>query len=212
MSREASAMSDDSRWADSQRIESWAGEVRVNLIRLAGIVLFYGNHLFNVYSLEGDPALMVRYHAAVTTIVVAWSGAVVTLHFCLSRRWLPSWLKYAATFADILLIGALLVVGGDPADTLAVLFFLVIAAAPLRLSLRLVQVTTLTTMAVFVLFQAYALHAWQLPADPRRALPGQILFGLALGAAGLLAGQVVRQTQRIMQGYPVAVADQEEQP
>ena len=33
------------RWDEVRRVEQWAGEVRVNLIRLTGIVLFYGRHL-----------------------------------------------------------------------------------------------------------------------------------------------------------------------
>ena len=35
----------DERWADARRLEAWAGEVRVNLLRLIGIILFYGRHL-----------------------------------------------------------------------------------------------------------------------------------------------------------------------
>jgi hypothetical protein len=33
---------------------------------------------------------------------------------------------------------------------------------------------------------------------------------LATGAAGLLAGQVVRQAKRLVQGYPVTVEDDKE--
>ena len=40
--------------------------------------------------------------------------------------------------------------------------------------------------------------------------PSEIVFLLSLGAAGLLAGQVVRQAQRLVQGYPVTVEDEKE--
>src|SRR5204862_419069 len=76
-------------WADVRRIEAWAGEVRVNLIRLAGILIFYGHHLLNVFYFRDDPTVTAHYHAAVTGVVVAWSAAVVGLHVCLSRRCLP---------------------------------------------------------------------------------------------------------------------------
>jgi len=196
---------------DTFRIESWAGEVRVNLLRLAGIVVFYANHLCSVYLVAGAQPPLDYYHSAVTAIVVAWSTIVIALHLCLSRRWAPWWLKYAATFADILLITCLLVVGRDPESRIAILFFLVIAAAPLRLSLRLVQSATLAIMAVFMIFQTYAWWNWRPRADDiGRAVPGQVLFLLALGAAGLMAGQVVRQAQRIVHGYPVTVAKKED--
>lgn len=199
-------MGDGSRWADVQRLEGWAGEVRVNLIRLAGIFLFYGNHLFVVYFSASDAMALQRYHAAVTAIVAVWSAQVVALHLCLSRRWAPWWLKYACTGADILLITTLLIIGGDPRSPLANLYFLVIAAAPLRLSLRLVQIATLSIMTVYAVFEMYASWSWRL----QDALSEQIVFVLALGAAGLFAGQAVRQTHRILQGYPVTVADKKE--
>ena len=36
-------------WTNAQRLEGWAGEIRVNLIRLVALVAFYGNHLVNVF-------------------------------------------------------------------------------------------------------------------------------------------------------------------
>src|SRR4051812_33964521 len=50
------AMNED-RWDDARRLEAWAGEVRVNLVRVAALVAFYGYHLLNVYALSDDPAL-----------------------------------------------------------------------------------------------------------------------------------------------------------
>jgi hypothetical protein len=35
----------DARWADARRLESWAGEARLNLIRAAALLVFYGYHL-----------------------------------------------------------------------------------------------------------------------------------------------------------------------
>ncbi len=45
---------------------------------------------------------------------------------------------------------------------------------------------------------------WQVPRS------SEIVFLLSLGAAGLLAGQVVRQAQRLVQGYPVTAEDNRE--
>src|SRR5271168_5212660 len=115
-------MAADTRWTDAQRIESWAGEVRVNLIRLLALIGFYGHHLINFYLLRDDPTIDTAYHLAVTALVLAWSSGVLALHLCLSRRWAPSGLKYAATSWDMVLITALLLIGKDARTTLPVLY------------------------------------------------------------------------------------------
>jgi len=110
----------------------------------------------------------------------------------------------------LLLVTALLVIGRDPKSTLAVLTFLVIIAAALRLSLPLVYAATLGAMAAYAFFLGYVRFGLHVADNERLSRPQQIVFLLALGAAGLLAGQVVRQVRRLLQGYPVQVADEQE--
>jgi hypothetical protein len=203
-------MSIDPAWTAAQRLEGLAGEVRVNLLRLAALVAFYGHHLVNVFLIGDDPSLRGRYHAVVTTLVLAWALVVLVVHFCLVRRWLPPGLKYAVTACDLLLVTAVLVAGRDPHSMLAVLFFLVIIASALRLSLPLVWVATLGAMAAYAVFLGYLRWGLELPPEQRLARPQQIIFLLALAAAGLLAGQVVRQCRRIVQGYPVLAAEEKQ--
>jgi hypothetical protein len=208
-------MSMDTRWEDARRLEAWAGEVRVNLVRLAALIVFYGHHLVNVY-LVGDESAGGSYHVAVTALVFAWSVEVLVLYFGLAQRWLPPSLKYAATVWDLLLISALLMVNPDgPRSPLVLLYFLVIAAAPLRLSLGLVYAASLGAMAAYVIVlgqfafirvgaESYYQGNLRVPRST------QIITLLALGAAGLLAGQVVRQVRRIAAGNPVAVVEANE--
>src|SRR5262245_42835622 len=120
-------MRNDGAWSDAQRIESWAGEVRVNLVRLAALLVFYGHHLLNWYVLD-DRSITLAFHNAVTALFFAWAGEVTVLHIWLSRRWVPAWLKYAATACDIVLVTVLLVISRDPHSMLVVLYFLVIMA------------------------------------------------------------------------------------
>lgn len=203
-------MNADHSWSDAQRLEGYAGEVRVNLIRLAAIVVFYGHHLVNVFLIQDDPALHGGYHATVTVLALAWAMAVLAIHFCLSRRWVPPALKYVATAWDLILITAVLVVGRDPKSMLAVLYFLVIIAAALRLSLPLVYFATFGAMAAYLFYLGYVRFGLHVEDKDRLSRPQQIIFLLALGAAGLLAGQVVRQVRRLIQGYPIRVADEQE--
>jgi hypothetical protein len=205
----------DTSWDDARRPEAWAGEVRVNLIRVAALVAFYGYHLLNAYVLTNDPVIRGAYNAAVSAVVVAWAAAALALYVCLSRRWVPPVLKYVATFWDLALITALLVAGGEgPRSPFVLLYFVVIAAAPLRLSLRLVTATTLGAMAAatialgqYVFFQV-GTAAYYAADSPFRIRPAhEVIFLLALGTAGLLAGQAVRQARRLVAGYPVVVVD-----
>jgi len=142
--------------------------------------------------------------------VLAWSVLVLLLYFCLARRWVPVALKYLATSWDIVLITLLLLLTRDPKTTLAVLYFLVVAAAALRLSLPLVYFTSLGTMAAYLYFLGYVRYWLQLPAEQRLSRPQQVVFLLALGTAGLLAGQLVRQARRLVAGYPVTVEQPQE--
>lgn len=200
-------MASDMQWEDARRIEAWAGEVRVNLIRLVAILGFYGHHLVNVYLLRDDPSVAGAFHAAVTALVLAWSAMVLALYFCLSRRWVPPWLMYATVAWDMVLVTALLMLTKDAHTSLAALFFLVIVTAPLRLSLPLVYFATLGSMAAYLFFLGYLKYGLGLLDEQRLSRPNQVIFELALGATGLLAGQMVRQARRLVHGYPVSVVE-----
>ncbi len=64
------------------------------------------------------------------------------------RRWVPPALKYAATFWDIAMISALVMASpAGPRSPLLYLYFVVLASAPLRLSLPLVYAATFGIMA-----------------------------------------------------------------
>jgi hypothetical protein len=207
-------MTSDDRWEDARRIEAWAGEVRVNLIRLAAIIAFYGNHLVQTY-LFHEGRNDHGFHVAVTAIVLAWATSVLALYVCLSRRYNPPALKHIAVGWDIVMVTAVVIVAGAPKSTLAALYFLVIASAPLRLSLPLVYFASLGSMAAYVLFLGYYKYflagVERYPTDPRRLTRAdQVIFVLALGAAGLFAGQMVRQARRLSQGYVVDIEEPRE--
>ncbi len=207
-------MPNDDPWSDAQRLESWAGEVRVNLIRAAGLVAFYGYHLINFFGLNEE--VRGRFHAAVTAIVLVWAFVILLLHVCLSRRYVPPGLKYFSTAADLILITAMLILTRDgPHSPLMLLYFLVIASAPLRLSLPLVYVATLGSMAagfVLVGYQYFFLIGPVNYYQSTERIPHtvQVIYLLSLGTAGILAGQMVRQARRLVEGYSVAVDEQGE--
>ena len=203
------------RWDDVRRLEEWAGEVRVNLIRLTGIVLFYGRHLVEYLLASPDAPVRGVYHARVTWIAAAWAVGALLVRSALNRRLVPWWLKYATTAWDLFLVTVVCMVAGGPRSPLVLLLFLVIAMSPLRLSLRLVYATT--AGAILSYLSLLAFYAWvrigyeKYYATPELRIPRseEATYVLALFVAGLLAGQAVRQARRIAGGYPVAVAPRE---
>jgi hypothetical protein len=139
----------DAAPAGPQELESWAGEVRVNLVRLAALVAFYGYHLFNTFA-AGDPGVSGAYHLSVTALAMVWSVGVAALYFLLSRRPPPPALLYGTTAWDIVLIAVLVMLAGGPKSPLVILYFLVIAAAAPRLSLPAVYAATLGSVAAYL--------------------------------------------------------------
>ena len=203
-------------WADAKRLESWAGETRVNFIRALALVAFYGHHLVNVYVLQDDPSLRGQFHGIVTGVVLVWAFVILVLHICLMRRFVPPTLKYFSTGADLFLLTAMLMLTREgPRSPLMFLYFLVIASAPLRLSLKLVYASTLGAMAAGICLVGYQYFFLIGPDNyyvsvDRVPRPVQIIYLLALGGAGILAGQMVRQARRLVEGYDVAVDEPRE--
>ncbi len=202
---------DEPAWVATQRAEEWAGEVRVNLIRLVAIAAFYGHHLVNYYLFKLP--LTAEFHAAATGVAAAWTCAALALHLALRRRGTPPGLKYGAVAFDALMVSALLVLTGDGArSVLALLLFLLIATAALRLRLRLVWAATLLAIAAYLFVCGHDRWGRKLPEAHRVPRQQQVIFVIGLGCAGLLAGQSVRQARRFARDYADRVRPEEPAP
>lgn len=198
---------------DALRVESWAGEVRVNVIRLVALIGFYVHHLIQTFILHRDNSPEIqRYNAGVTILVIAWALMIALLHVLLTRRqWSPSY-KFLVVLGDIVLIVALGILSGGPQTPLMGLLFVVIASASLRMSLPLVYVATFGAWLGYLAVCAY--YAWvkvgfsKYYATPEVQIPRthEIIMLLALGATGLMAGQCVRQARRLVAGQGVTLA------
>jgi len=196
--------SPDVPWTAASRVEAWAGELRVNVIRLAAILAFYGHHLVNQYLLhqQFEP----RYTLTVTAIAVVWAVGALALHVALSGRWMPAGLRYASVGFDLLMTTCLLVMSDGPKSPLVVLLFLVVATAPLRLDLKLVWTATILALISYAFVNGHA--RWARP-DWQIARRHQVVVALALTAAGFLAGQQVRQARRFAADYADRVRPEE---
>ena len=202
-SRDTPSPDHNSRWHDARRLESWAGETRVNFIRAVSIAAFYGHHLLRMYVLPGERPTL-EFHQAVSLVAAAWMAFVLTMHGALARRAWPGWMKYAGSLGDVALVTILLVVAGGPASSLVVLYLMVVGSSALRLSLKLVWTVTAAAEAGYLCVVGFVIRAR--PAL-RIAHADQVVFMLALLGTGLIAGQIVRQARRLTQGGPVEVEE-----
>jgi hypothetical protein len=191
--------------------------VRVNLVRLVAIVLFYGRHLVEIFLVPPSTPAAVEYHTRVTWLVGLWAAMVIYMHWRLSGRRVPPHLKYVAVAWDAVVITLLCAIAGGPRTPLVLLYFPLVATAPLRLSLRLVYVATAAAMLGYLCVLGH--YAWYVVgfrkyyATPELRIPRahEAIMLLSLLVCGLLAGQMVRQARRLATGYPVSVVADEPQ-
>src|SRR5881394_1785663 len=101
-------------WEAARRIESWAGEIRVNRLRLAAIIVFYVRHMIDMFVNPQNRQISGRYNLLVTLIVLAWAGLVLYLHWALSQRRMGEKLKYVAVIWDLAMVTLLGIVARDP--------------------------------------------------------------------------------------------------
>jgi hypothetical protein len=189
-------------WEDARRVEAWAGEIRVNLFRCLAVVAFYGHHLLRMYVYHTPSGPSPEYHRIVNGLVFAWVATILALHRALEERQVPAWLKYLVLLADTLLVTLLLMVSGGPRSPLCVLYFLIVAASALRLSLRFVWSATIGCLLGYLLVVG---HTIRTQPELRISHRDQVIYMLALGGVGVLAGQSVRQARRLIRGSDVVV-------
>lgn len=189
-------------WQRLRRAESRAGEVRVNLVRLATLTIFYAYHLIHFYLFAGSAEIGLAAHLRITAAVFAWVGLGVISYFTHLSPHPAPWLKYCVTFGDLVLATALVAALGGPQSVFVGLYLIIVAATPLRLSLRFVYATTAGAMVAYLValgYYAWVQVGWSIyytNSAVRVPRSQEGAFLLMLVAAGLFAGQVVRQAQR----------------
>jgi hypothetical protein len=202
---------DGGAWADVQRVEGFAGETRMNLARLAAIAVFYVRHLVEVIAAAPSDPVRGAYHTRITWICLLWAGAGAVLYLWLRRRRVEPWLKYVVVVIDAVMITLICTLAGGPKSPLVLLYFPLVASAPLRLSLRLVYVATaaaiLGYLCVLGVYAWYVIGFQTYYATPALRIPRsqEAIVILALLATGFLCGQIVRQMRRMILIPPVII-------
>jgi serine/threonine-protein kinase len=173
------------------RLHRWAARQPALAATLAGLALFYGNHLLclTVLHVPGEGGF---FHWFVTGLLVAWALGAWFFQWLVQRR---GWAE-AGTFAwsgmDVVLYTLLLWQADGPRSPLVVGYLLLAGAAALRFRVRLVWfVTGLSLVCYLALtFDAYARR-------PQMTVPlyHTFLFTLNLAMMGLVLHLVLRRSR-----------------
>ena len=205
------------QWFVVSRWQEFEGEGRANLLRLIGITVFYLVELVNYHGINLGIVEMPRedlsraFHLAVTMLTIAWAMLCLSVLYCRTQRFFPFWLKYFSTCGDLLLLTTILALADGPRSPLLVVYFLIIALASLRFSLRLIWCATAGACIGYVFLLGYA--RWALIPDwhiPDRSVPRyhQVIFLSALVLTGVILGQVIRRVHGLAEEYAQRVAKQ----
>lgn len=192
-------MGEEPAWEAAQRVEAWAGEVRVNLIRIVAIAAFYGNHLANVF-FRWTP-LPPGFHHAATLVTVVWAAGAAGLHLALQNRKPHAALPSSAVAFDAAMITVLLLLTDGARTPLVLLYFLLVATSILRVRIRLVWVATLLALAGYLAVLGHDRWGRELAPELRVPRPHQVITAIGIACMGLLAGQAVRQARRFARDY-----------
>lgn len=209
----------ETRWETVRLERQFDAELRTNVVRIAAVGLLYTLHLIHHFSaggrhawlgflrLDDAAALPEPVHDALTAIALAWAMLAVMIHLALQSRIFPRGLMYASTFADVVLLTAVLVFTSGASSPLVAVYFLIIMMAGLRLQLSLIWFTTLSTILGYLCVvgcQSVGVGSQILAQSPAVPRYHQAMFVAALGLAGVVAGQSIRNVRRLFDAPPQA--------
>lgn len=203
----------DTRGLALQRWQEYDGEYRTAVLRLLGIAAFYGVELANFYGFSLGPLELDKrtditreFHVAVTALAVVWTMTGIGVLLCLRNRIFPVWLKFASTVVDLAILTAVLMLADGPRSPLIAAYFVVVAFSAVRFSLPLIWFSTLGAIGCYLFLNGFA--RWFTERDIGVPRYHQLIFLIALGLTGIVLGQVVRGTRRMMSTMEARPADQ----
>jgi hypothetical protein len=172
----------------------------VNLLRLLAVGAFYLVQLIHYHFFSSRTAEEVAFHQQATAIAAAWTMIAVAVLLCLRRQIFPAALKYVSSAADLSLLTMLAALGGGPGSPVTLAYFLIIALAGLRFSLRLVWCCTLGSMLGYLALVGMKDPVWF---DHQHVTPPaqQLVTLVSLGITGIVVGQIVRRCRSMAEDY-----------
>jgi hypothetical protein len=205
----------DRQWFILSRWQEYEAEARANLLRIVGIGAFYAiemiNHGVQLGPLQLPPVVSDRFHQSITGLAVAWTMLALATHLCLRRRYFPPALKFVTTACDLVLLTAVLMVADGPRSPLAVVYFLILALAALRLRVPLVWLATVGAMGSYLFLLGYVKYFVDAERAATMTVPRyyQLIMLAALAITGVTLGQLIRRVRTLAEEFARRVAERE---
>lgn len=194
-----------SAWHVVQRLQSYRGEERANVVRIGAIACFYAIELINRHGFSLGPIELEqvrgvddRFHAAMTALTAAWIVAAMGVVMMMRNQRFPPALKYVVTTIDVFLLTMMLMVADGPSSPLVVVYFLILAGSPLRFSLPHVRFTTAAVVVGYVVTLG---DAWMRRPTLRVPRYEQIMMVLAFVITGIALAELIRAVRAAAEGY-----------
>jgi hypothetical protein len=193
------------QWYIVGRWQEYDGESKANLLRLVVIGVFYLVQLVHFHVLAGTGDRDESFHRAATALAVAGSFVALAVLLCLRSRVFPAAMKFLSTGADLLLLTMLAAVGSGPKSPLIFAYFLIIALAALRFSLRLVWFATLGSLVGYLALVGIKDGKWFDAQHVVRPVE-QLMMLASLALTGPIVGQVIRRVRALADDYLLRMA------
>ncbi len=174
----------------------YEGELRAALARVVLVACCYAAQLLNFMVFAERTEASVLFHRQATYVAAGWLFVSLAVLVALTRQWFPKWFKYVTQSVDIALLTLLAWLGTGPNSPLIAMYFVLIVLAALRCNLTLLWYGTLGAMVGYLILVAVDDPKW-FDADHATSPIEQIITHLALGATGILSGQLVRMVRQV---------------
>jgi hypothetical protein len=194
-------MDQASKWRQhvTGRWLEYEGELRAAVLRASLIVAFYLVQLVHYLGYSSQDEAAVQFHRQATYLTAAWLFASLAVLVMLSRQYLPSALKYATSFTDVVLLTMMAFAGSGPASPLVMAYLLLIVMAGLRGSLKLIWSTTLACAAGYIVLVVMQRGEIQSAAPVGQVRPIEWMVALlSIASTGVVTGQLVRMLRQVV--------------
>lgn len=203
----ADGLPDHQAWYVATRWQQLDGEYRANYLRIVSVVCFYVIHAADYYQPFGLPGEALQperwFHVAVTMIASVWLLFALGVEIALRQRYFPAGLPYLTTGLDLVLLTAMMGLGGGQKSPLVLGYFLILVYAAMRFHLPLLRAAT--AGAVFAYLYLLVMGRWPelfggrlIGVVPRYA---QLMTLLAIVLTGVSLGQLIRRFRSIAEYY-----------
>lgn len=190
----------DLAWHITRRWQSYEGEIRVAILRVALLTLFYTIQLVHYLGFSERTDTDILFHRQITFLAAGWLFVSLAVLVALRQRFFPPHLKFVTSLLDLLLLSTGAALGSGPASPLIGCYFLIIAMSALRFSLPLAWLTSLGAMACYWGLVGLFDASWF---DASHATPPvhQMVVLSSLAATGIATGQLVRMVRSTAENY-----------